>query len=227
MQDHEAVGAAEGWVAGALGVRHEAENIARFVADAGDVFAGAVRICGIGHGASGVAVAHEDLVVGVEFGERGVVGEVAALAVRDGDVEDLAFGGGTREARVRGFHAEVLVFADEVEALVAHERAGEESALAEDLEAVADAEDRATGGGEIFHRLHDGRKPRDRAAAQVVAVGKPTGDDDGIEAGERGVLVPHEVGGGAGERVQGEDAILVAVRTGEAEDGEFHGRAME
>ena len=50
------------------------------------------------------------------------------------------------------------MFADEVEALVADERAGEESAFAEDLEAVADAEDRATGGGVIFTDCMMGEK---------------------------------------------------------------------
>ena len=92
MQNYEAVGAAESRVAGALGVGHEAENISGLVANAGNVFTGAVGICGIGHGAGGIAVADEDLVVGVELGQRGVIGEVAAFAVRDGDVEDLAFG---------------------------------------------------------------------------------------------------------------------------------------
>ena len=119
------------------------------------------------------------------------------------------------------------MFADEVEAFVSNERAGQEAALAEDLEAVADAEDGASGGGEIFHRLHDWRKLCDRAAAQVVAVGKTAGNDDGVEAGERGVFVPDEVGGAAGEGVQGKNAILVAVRAGETEDGEFHCLAME
>ena len=86
MQNHKAVGAAESRVAGALGVGHEAEDISGFVANAGDVFSGAVGICGIGHGAGGIAVADEDLVVGVELRERGVISEVAAFAVSDGDV---------------------------------------------------------------------------------------------------------------------------------------------
>ena len=86
MQNHEAVGAAEGRVAGALGVGHEAEDISGLVANAGDVFTGAVGIRGVGHGAGGIAVADENLVVGVELRERGVIGEVAAFAVGDGDV---------------------------------------------------------------------------------------------------------------------------------------------
>ena len=190
---------------------HEAEDISGFVADAGDVFAGAVGVCGIGGLTLGVAVADEDLVVRVERGEGGVIGKVAAFPVGDGDIEDLAFGGGAGESGIGRFHADALVFADEVETFVANEGTGEESALAEDLKAVADAKDGATGCGETFHRLHDRRKAGDGSAAEVVAVGKAPGNDDGVEAGERGILVPDEVGGGAGKVVESENAVLVAV----------------
>ena len=201
---------------------HEAEDISGFVADAGDVFAGAVWVCGIGGLALGVAVADEDLVVRVEGGEGGVVGEVAAFAVGDWDIEDLAFGGGAGESGIGRFHTDALVFADEVEAFVANEGAGEESALAEDLKAIADAKDGATGSGETFYRLHDRREAGDGSAAEVVAVGESSRNDDGIEAGERGILVPDEVGGGTGKVIESENAVLVAVRAWEADDGEFH-----
>jgi hypothetical protein len=115
-----------------------------------------------------------------------------------------------------------LVFADEVKAFVANEGAGEQSALTEDLKAVADAEDGATRCGETFYRLHDRREAGYGSAAEVVTVGKAPGNDDGIEAGERGVLVPDEVGGGAGKVIESENAVLVAVRAREADDGEFH-----
>ncbi len=201
---------------------HEAEDISGFVADAGDVFAGTVGVCGIRGLALGVAVADEDLVVRVEGGKGGVVGKVAAFPVGDGDIEDLAFGGGAGESGIGRFHTDALVFADEVEAFVANEGAGEESALAEDLKAVADAQDGATGCGETFHRLHDLRELGDGSAAEVIAVGEAPGNDDGVEAGERGVLVPDEVGRGAGKVIESENAVLVAVRAWEADDGEFH-----
>ena len=206
---------------------HEAEDISGFVADAGDVFAGAVGVCGVGGLALGIAVADEDLVVRVEGGEGGVVGEVAAFPVGDGDIEDLAFGGGAGESGIGRFHADALVFADEVEAFVANEGAGEESALAEDLKAVADAEDGATGCSETFHRLHDRREAGDGSAAEIIAVGKASRNDDGVEACERGVFVPDEVGGGAGKVIESENAVLVAVRAREADDGEFHDLLIE
>ena len=201
---------------------HEAEDVSGFVANAGDVFAGAVGVCGIGGLALGVAVADQDLVVRVEGGEGGVIGKVAAFAVGDGDIEDLAFGRGAGESGIGRVHTDALVFADKMEAFVANESAREESALAEDLKAVADAEDCATGCGETFHRLHDRREAGDGSAAEVVAVGEAPGNDDGVEAGERGVLVPDEVGGGAGKVIESENAVLIAVRAREADDGEFH-----
>ena len=58
-QQHDAVGAAEQRVAGPLGVRHQADDVAALVADAGDVVEAAVGV---------VDVAHDDAVVGPELG---------------------------------------------------------------------------------------------------------------------------------------------------------------
>ncbi len=88
----------------------------------------------------------------------------------DGHAEDLAALAGVGEGAVGGFDAEGDFFADEAEAAVADESAGEESGFDEDLEAVADAEDEPAGAGEVFHRGHDGRELGDGAAAEVVAV---------------------------------------------------------
>ncbi len=174
-----------------------------------------------------VAVADEDLVVRVEGGECGVVSEIAAFTVGNGDVEDLAFGRSASESRIGGFHAEVLVFADEVEAFVANERAGEKSAFTENLKTIADADDGAAGCGETFHRLHDRGEAGDGSAAEVVTIRKAAGNDDGVESGKRSILVPDKVGGGVGEGVECEDAVLVAVRAREADDGEFHYLVIE
>jgi hypothetical protein len=67
------------------------------------------------------------------------------------------------------------LLADVLEAGVAHERAGQQAGLGEDLEAVADAEDQAAAGGKPLDRLHDRRKAGDGAGAQVIAVGKAAG----------------------------------------------------
>src|SRR5919197_1094053 len=62
--------------------------------------------------------------------------------------------------------------------------------LAEHLEAVAYAQHRAALGGEAAHRVHHRREARDRAAAQVVAVGEAAGDDQRIHLAHFLVAVP-------------------------------------
>ena len=181
LKDDESVGGAEEGIAGTLGVGHEAEHVAALVTDACDVVAGAVWICSVGGVAIGVAVPKEDAVLSAEFLKGGVIRKIAAFAVGDRDVQDLAFGRAGSEARVGRFHAEVLVFADEMESLVADERTGEEACFTENLEAVANTNDSAAGGGELLDSLHDRGESGDRTAAEVVAVGKAAGDNNGID----------------------------------------------
>ena len=50
--------------------------------------------------------------------------------------------------------------------------------LTEDLETVADAEGGPPGLRVLDHGAHDRAEPRDRARAQVVAVGESAGPDD-------------------------------------------------
>ena len=81
LEDDEAVGRAHQRIGGAFGVRHHAEHVALAVEDAGDVAQRAVRV---------VDIAEGDAVLGFEFVERALVGVVAALAVGDREVQDLA-----------------------------------------------------------------------------------------------------------------------------------------
>ena len=74
---------------------------------------------------------------------------------------------------------------------VADQRPRQEARLAQDLEAVADAEDQPAAGGKVPHRLHDRREPRDGAAPQVVAVGEPARHDHEVGVAQARVLVPH------------------------------------
>ena len=62
------------------------------------------------------------------------------------------------------------MFATELQRAVADERAGEQAGLAQNLEAIADAEDKPAVGGEGLHGLHDGAEARNRAGAQVIPV---------------------------------------------------------
>src|SRR3954464_15599583 len=69
LEKDEAIGAAEARVAGALRMGHEAKDVARAVADAGDVLGGAVGVGVVGRVAELIAVAEHDLAVAIELGK--------------------------------------------------------------------------------------------------------------------------------------------------------------
>ncbi len=77
---------------------------------------------------------------------------------------------------------------------IAQQRAGQQAGFHQNLEAVADAEHQAAIGRELLHRAHDGRETRDGAAAQIIAVGKSAGQNDGVDVAEIGGIVPDEFG---------------------------------
>ena len=76
--------------------------------------------------------------------------------------------------------------------VVAHQRAGQEPRLGQDLEAVAGADDGPAAVRERLDRAHDRREARDRAGAQVVAVCESAGQDDRIGGPEIGLGVPDQ-----------------------------------
>ena len=121
-----------------------------------------------------------------------------------------------------GLGAEVDLLADVVQAGVAHQRAGQQAGLAQDLEAIADAEHQAAGAGKLLHRLHDRGEARDGAGAQVIAIGEAAGDQDGVAALEvfRGMPeIGHWLPSDCVDDVVG---VVVAVGAGEDQNAEFH-----
>ncbi|MEI9863640.1 MAG: hypothetical protein WDN00_03600 [Limisphaerales bacterium] len=72
--------------------------------------------------------------------------------------------------RIRRCGLKENIFAMKLQIAVADERPGQQAGFGKDLKAVADAEDEAAVVGELFHGLHHGAEPRDRAAAQIIAV---------------------------------------------------------
>src|SRR5438046_10028274 len=89
----------------------------------------------------------------------------------DGNLEDLALLRGIRERRVRLLDANVDVAADETQAAVAHHCAGNQTRLAKNLEAVADAQDHTAGLGEFIDGLHPRRNSRVGARHKLVSMG--------------------------------------------------------
>ena len=93
-ENGEAVGGTHQRISGAFRVGHHTKHVAFPITDAGDVAEGAVGI---------IDVTEYHAIFGFEFIKRGFIGGVAALAVSDGEGEDLAFGGLIGERGIGGF----------------------------------------------------------------------------------------------------------------------------
>jgi hypothetical protein len=165
-----------------LGMRHQAHDVPFRIDDAGDVGDGTVRV---------VLIAEDDLSVRLELAEEPLVGEPAALPVLDRDGEGLTALAERRERRVGSLDPKIDITTNERERRVRPERAREEAGLAEDLEAVADPEHRTAVRGELGDGSHRRRKARDGAAAEVVSVREPAGEDDPRHVGKALVGMPH------------------------------------
>src|SRR3954454_8397833 len=190
-----------------LGVRHEPEHVAGLVAHARDVVLRAVRVLA-------GRVAQHDLL-------RVHVAEVAAGRVLDRDRQPLA--ARARERGVAVHDVEVDLAADEAQRRVGQQRARQQAGLAEDLEAVADAEHQAAVARELGHRVHDRPEPPQWPDAQVVAVREAARDDDGVDALEVRVAVPEldrlaDLG-------RGEPRVGVVAGAGKGDDAELHAPA--
>src|ERR1035437_6303294 len=110
---------------------------------------------------------------GVIFGELGItlgrpvqhlaqprkqpapVGDVVALAMRHRHADHLARIVAAGEWRVGALDPQIDVAADEAQILVAHQYPGQQAGLAQDLEAVADAEHQPALRREAAHHVHD------------------------------------------------------------------------
>src|SRR5438445_7299050 len=158
-------------------MRHQAGDVALAVADTGDVVNRAVGIASVvsflgsrkaTDGTVGRGVTENDLTIVFEVGERGFVAIVSAVGVRDGNLENLALLRGVGKGRVRLLDANVDMAADKAQAAIAHHGAREQARLAENLEAVANAEYHAAALGEFLDRLHHRRKTCNGARTQVI-----------------------------------------------------------
>ena len=114
------------------------------------------------------------------------------------------------------------VLATKLQGAIADEGARQQAGLAEDLEAVANAQHRPALGGEVMHRPHDGAEPRNGPGAQVVPVTEAAGNDDGVKARQRVFLVPDQAAGQAEHVLDDVQGVLVAIGGGELEDGDIH-----
>ena len=102
---------------------------------------------------------------------------------------------------------------------VAHECAGQEARFGDDLEAIADAQNLQSFRGLGANVGHDGRARGDGAAAEIIAIGKATGDNDEINFGQLRIGVPDGNRGNAGYGLEGQHHVAFTIDTGENDDG--------
>jgi hypothetical protein len=141
--------------------------------------------------------------------------------MREGD--DLPLPRLIRKRGVDRFDAKINGTADVLEVAVPYQRAGQQVALGEDLEPVADTDDQAAPGRELLHGADDGRELGDGPAAQVVTVGEAAGEDNGVNiVGNRGIAVPQQFGLLPKIGRDAELRIVIAVGTGKNNYAKFH-----
>ena len=123
---------------------------------------------------------------------------------------------------------QVLHLAQEAAVRVAHQDARQQASLAEDLEAVADAEHQAAALGVKRDRPHDRRSRRDRAAAEIVAIGEAPRQDHEVGALRQvGIGVPDDRRRVARDLFERAGGVLFAIGAGKEDDGGFHRRLRD
>ena len=150
---------------------------------------------------------------------------VATFTMGDRDLYRLALAVLLGPGQVIPFDPKRRGLANEVEVAVADEGSGEKARFGEDLEAVADAEDKFALGSMVTGGPQSRGKAGDRTTAQIVAIAKTTGDDDDIEVAQVTVLVPDHAGGLAEEALGHPEDIAIAVRSREDDNPKFEASA--
>ena len=224
LEQHEAVGAADRELAGALGMRHQADDVAALVADAGDVRrairsdwpASVVSPCG-------VRVAEDDAAARLERRER--LGRRVVVALRRAR-SAAAAPGPLRRRAVNGVSVcstrtptnSQWNFRSRLRSIAPGSRP-HSSRIWNPLQMPSTGPPAAANVGDGGH---DRREPRDGAGAQVVAVREPAGQNHDVGAAERRLLVPDERRLLAEHVLRGVVRVVIAVRSGKDDDGERH-----
>src|SRR5690348_8652174 len=112
--------------------------------------------------------------------------------------------------------------ANKSQAGIAHQRAGKQAGLAENLKAVADAEDDTAGICELLDRFHHGREARDSASAEIISIGKTAGKDECVGIGEILRLVPDEFDRLLEYVAESVEGVVIAIRAGKDDHSKFH-----
>src|SRR5467141_1118610 len=201
---------------------HQSHYVVLAVTDTRDVRQRTVRIRGGFLMTFRCSVAKHDLAFALKLGEGRLVAKIISFGMRNRHFQHLPGFGLDSERRVRSLDANVYLPADKAQTGVAREHTRQQARFAKNLKAVADAEDKSAGAREFLHRAHHGRKPRNRARAQVIAISKPAGQNDGVKTSDLFGLMPQEFNRLMKDLAQGVVGVVVTVRAREHDHTEFH-----
>src|SRR5262245_15443552 len=203
-------------------MRHQTDDVARFVAQAGDIVRRPVWIGVVGDEALTIRVTKNDLTIALEPCDYVGLRIVVALAMGNWNAQNLARAACHGERRVNLLHFDQHMFALELDAAIAEHRARKQSRLEKHLKTVADAEHGAAGFGELPDRRHDRGKARDGAGPEVVAVREASRQDHGISLTKAALLVPHVLRLVAEHMFDGVLGIVIAVGSRKHDNGKLH-----
>src|SRR2546421_8484959 len=127
-----------------------------------------------------------------------------------------------REWCVDAFDPHIYMSADEMQLTIANQRPWQQACFAQNLKAIADAQNQIAFCGEFFHGIHDRRKAGECAGAQVIAVRKTARNDHRVVTGQVSIAVPDEIDRLAHVFRDHVIRIVIAVRSGKDYDTELH-----
>ena len=209
IEDCSSVNVAEDFACTSLRVRHHTEDVASTVQNARNTFRRAVWSAGSQYASVRFAVGEGDSVFCLEHVERVIVRDVPALVMGDMDLERPVDSSSPPAICVDGL--QMHLSAEKPTALVSDQSAGQDAGFREDLEPIANADDRLALFGKPLDLGYDRGESGYRSASQVIAISEPSGNHDRLEAIERGVSMPDVFcrhPDRVSQRVQG---VLVAV----------------
>src|SRR5205807_9457814 len=127
-----------------------------------------------------------------------------------------------RERCPCAFDPHIYMSTDEMQLTIANQSPRQQTCFAQNLKAIANAQNQIAFRGEFFYGVHDRRKAGQRSGAQVIAVRKTARNDHGIVTAQVSIAVPDEIDRLADVFRDHVIRIVIAVRTGKNYNAEFH-----
>src|SRR5687768_4898360 len=161
---------------------HHAEHVTTLADDPSDVALGAVGVGVRADFPTSVRIPEDNAPLRLELLENAGGRHVPAVAVRDGNSEDLAKLVEVGEHGIIVLDTDPRIRGNELQVRIAHQRSGEQSGFARDLKSVADAKNRSATFRVARDFLHDWAEARYGSGAEIVAVAESTGQYHDIRA---------------------------------------------